>query len=91
MIDGLVNHPVSIPLADLKHRAARRAVDFTLERSGNTGLPFFSVASAMPLGQVMAPLLREAGIKNEASEVVFSGRGQRGKSVTIRGTTTGPA
>ena len=38
-IDGLVERPMSVSLADLKRRA-RRTVDFTLECSGNTGLPF---------------------------------------------------
>ena len=37
---GLVAHRHSLRLADLKRRA-RQEVTFTLECSGNTGLPFF--------------------------------------------------
>ena len=39
-IAGLVDRPQTLTLADLKARP-RREVDFTLECSGNTGLPFF--------------------------------------------------
>jgi DMSO/TMAO reductase YedYZ molybdopterin-dependent catalytic subunit len=83
VIDGLVDHPMSVSLADLKHRA-RRAVDFTLECSGNTGLPFFigGIGNARWAGAPLAPVLRDAGIKNEGSEIVFWGADSG--SVTIR-------
>jgi DMSO/TMAO reductase YedYZ molybdopterin-dependent catalytic subunit len=91
VIDGLVDHPMSVSLADLKHRA-RRAVDFTLECSGNTGLPFAigAIGNARWAGAPLAPLLREAGIKNGASEVVFWGADSG--NVTIRDDSgiTGP-
>jgi DMSO/TMAO reductase YedYZ molybdopterin-dependent catalytic subunit len=82
-VDGLVRHPMSISLADLKRRA-RRAVDFTLECSGNTGLPFFigGIGNARWAGAPLAPLLRQAGIEMKGSEVVFWGA-DRG-TVTIR-------
>ena len=82
-IDGLVNHPMSVSLADLKHRA-RRTVDFTLECSGNTGLPFAigAIGNARWAGAPLAPLLREAGLKKDATEVVFWGTDSG--TVTIR-------
>ncbi len=39
-IGGLVERPIVLSLADLKAHS-RRVVTFTLECSGNTGLPFF--------------------------------------------------
>ena len=39
-IGGLVARPLTLTLDDLKSRP-RREVTFTLECSGNTGLPFF--------------------------------------------------
>jgi DMSO/TMAO reductase YedYZ molybdopterin-dependent catalytic subunit len=83
VIDGLVDRPMSVSLPDIKRRA-RRAVDFTLECSGNTGLPFFigGIGNARWAGAPLAPLLREAGIKSEGSEVVFWG--EDSGSVTIR-------
>jgi DMSO/TMAO reductase YedYZ molybdopterin-dependent catalytic subunit len=82
-IDGLVDRPMTLTLADLKRRD-RRAVDFTLECSGNTGLPFFEggIGTARWAGTPLAPLLRRAGIKKGATEVVFWGA-DRG-TVTIR-------
>ena len=82
-IDGLVDNPMVLSLADLKRRA-RRAVDFTLECSGNTGLPFFigGIGTARWAGAPLAPLLRRAGIRKEATEVIFWGA-DRG-TVTIR-------
>ena len=82
-IDGLVSHPMSVSLADLK-RHARRTVDFTLECSGNTGLPFAigAIGNARWAGAPLAPLLRSAGLKKDATEVVFWGTDSG--TVTIR-------
>jgi DMSO/TMAO reductase YedYZ molybdopterin-dependent catalytic subunit len=82
-IDGLVNRPMSVSLADLQRRS-RRTVDFTLECSGNTGLPFVigAVGNARWTGTPLAPLLRQAGITNDATEVVFWGTDSG--TVTIR-------
>ena len=59
-IAGLVAHPQSLTLADLKARK-RREVDFTLECSGNTGtgLDFFigGIGNARWGGTQLAPLL----------------------------------
>jgi DMSO/TMAO reductase YedYZ molybdopterin-dependent catalytic subunit len=82
---GLVGHPQSLTLSEIKARA-RHEVDFTLECSGNngTGLDFAigAVGNARWGGARLAPLLEEAGVLNEASEVVFWGA-DRG-TVTIR-------
>ena len=82
-IGGLVNHPMTVSLADLKHRS-RRAVDFTLECSGNTGLPFAigAIGNARWAGTPLASLLRSAGIKKQGTEVVFWGADSG--TVTIR-------
>jgi DMSO/TMAO reductase YedYZ molybdopterin-dependent catalytic subunit len=82
-IGGLVAHPMTISLADLQSRR-RRQVEFTLECSGNTGLPFFigGVGNAVWGGARLAPLLVHAGLDERASEVVFWGRDAG--TVTIR-------
>ena len=49
-ISGLVDQPMTLTLDDLKSRK-RHEVTFTLECSGNTGLPFFWGVSATRPGQ----------------------------------------
>jgi DMSO/TMAO reductase YedYZ molybdopterin-dependent catalytic subunit len=73
-IGGLVARPQSLTLADLKARP-RREVDFTIECSGNTGLPFFigGVGNARWGGTPLAPLLERAGVLEQGIEVVFWG------------------
>jgi DMSO/TMAO reductase YedYZ molybdopterin-dependent catalytic subunit len=73
-IGGLVNRPRTLTLADIKARA-RRQVDFTLECSGNTGLPFFigGIGNARWAGASLASLLKEARVMDEGTEVVFWG------------------
>ena len=85
-ITGLVAHPQSLALSDLKARA-RQEVDFTIECSGNDEDPGGGVLS--PLvgnarwgGTPLAPLLEQAGLLRQATEVVFWGM-DSGK-VTIR-------
>jgi DMSO/TMAO reductase YedYZ molybdopterin-dependent catalytic subunit len=82
-IDGHVARPRSLSLADLRARP-RREVDFTMECSGNTGLPFFTggIGNARWAGTPLAPLLHQAGVGKEGTEVVFWGA-DRG-TVTIR-------
>jgi len=84
-IGGLVDCPMSLTLDDLRARP-RREVDFTLECSGNngTGLLFAtgSIGNARWAGTPLASLLREAGLRRGAIEVVFYGV-DRG-TVTIR-------
>jgi DMSO/TMAO reductase YedYZ molybdopterin-dependent catalytic subunit len=73
-IGGLVARPQTLTLADLKARP-RREVTFTMECSGNTGLPFFigGVGNARWAGTPLAPLLERAGVGEHGTEVVFWG------------------
>jgi DMSO/TMAO reductase YedYZ molybdopterin-dependent catalytic subunit len=73
-IGGLVAQPLMLSLTDLNARE-RQEVTFTMECSGNTGLPFFTggVGNAMWTGTPLAPLLDEAGVLEEGIEVVFWG------------------
>jgi DMSO/TMAO reductase YedYZ molybdopterin-dependent catalytic subunit len=73
-VGGLVSHPQSFTLAALKARP-RHEVTFTLECSGNTGLPFFigGVGNARWSGTRLGPLLERAGVREDGSEVVFWG------------------
>ena len=82
-IAGLVARPQSLSLSAIKARP-RREVTFTLECSGNTGLPFFigGVGNARWAGTPLAPLLARAGIEDPDAEVVFFGADSG--AVTIR-------
>jgi DMSO/TMAO reductase YedYZ molybdopterin-dependent catalytic subunit len=73
-VSGLVENPLTLSLAQLKARE-RQEVTFTMECSGNTGLPFFigGVGNATWAGTPLAPLLEEAGVLKEGIEVVFWG------------------
>jgi DMSO/TMAO reductase YedYZ molybdopterin-dependent catalytic subunit len=73
-IVGMVARPQTLSLADLMARE-RREVEFTLECSGNTGLPFFigGIGNARWAGTRLAPLLERAGVQEDAVEVVFWG------------------
>ena len=73
-ITGLVKRPMALTLRDLKARP-RQEVVFTLECSGNHGLPGFSagIGTATWAGTPLAPLLREAGVLEKGIEVVFFG------------------
>jgi DMSO/TMAO reductase YedYZ molybdopterin-dependent catalytic subunit len=73
-IDGLVGTPLSLSLADLRARP-RQEVAFTLECSGNSGLPWLTgaVGTATWAGTPLAPILREAGIADRGIEVAFFG------------------
>ena len=91
-VDGLVEHPQTISLADLQCRP-RREVDFTLECSGNHGLPFFvsGIGNARWAGASLAAILRRAAPKHDGVEVVFWGADEG--PVAIRdnsGVTGGP-
>src|SRR5262245_26585233 len=73
-IAGRVKKPLSLTLDDLKTRP-RQEVTFTIECSGNSGLPFFNggIGNAKWAGTLLAPLLEEAGVLEDGSEVVFVG------------------
>lgn len=73
-ISGRVERPRSLTLADLR-AAPRHELDFTLECSGNTGLPFFvgGIGNGRWAGTPLAALLRRAGVLKSGREVVFWG------------------
>lgn len=73
-IGGLVRQPLRLTLADIQARP-RQDVTFTIECSGNDGLPFFNggIGNANWAGTPLAPLLEEAGVLPEGIEVVFWG------------------
>ena len=73
-VDGLVSKPMSLTLADIK-LMPRQEVTFTVECSGNTGLPFFNggIGNARWAGTPLGPVLKAAGVKEPGIEVVFWG------------------
>jgi DMSO/TMAO reductase YedYZ molybdopterin-dependent catalytic subunit len=73
-VGGLVARTQSLTMADLRARP-RREVTFTMECSGNTGLPFLigAVGNARWTGTPLAPLLERAGILEAGIEVIFWG------------------
>ncbi len=90
-VAGLVAQPQTLSLADLK-ALPRRTVEFTIECSGNTGLPFLigAVGNARWAGTPLYRVLRQARPLDRGIEVIFWGA-DRGK-VTIRDNSgvTGP-
>ena len=76
-IAGQVNHPTALTLQSLK-AMPRQEVTFTLECSGNNGLPFFQsgVGNARWAGASLVEILKAAQIKGDALEVVFFGADQ---------------
>jgi DMSO/TMAO reductase YedYZ molybdopterin-dependent catalytic subunit len=73
-IAGLVDNPMTLTMAELQ-TWPRQEVDFTLECSGNHGFGWNwgLVGNARWAGTALAPLLQEAGIKDDAVEVAFYG------------------
>ena len=73
-IGGLVQQRLTLSLDDLKARP-RQEVTFTVECSGNDGLPFFNagIGNATWAGTPLAPVLQEAGLLAQGIEVVFFG------------------
>ncbi len=73
-VNGLVQKPLSLSLADLRARP-RQEVNFTLECAGNHGFPWFTggVGNATWAGTPLAPVLQEAGLLDQAKDVVFWG------------------
>jgi DMSO/TMAO reductase YedYZ molybdopterin-dependent catalytic subunit len=76
-IAGQVKNQTSITLDQLK-TMPRQEVTFTLECSGDNGLPFFQsgVGNARWAGTSLAEVLKAAQIKDDALEVVFFGADQ---------------
>jgi DMSO/TMAO reductase YedYZ molybdopterin-dependent catalytic subunit len=73
-IEGLVERPARYTLADLKARP-RAEVTFTVECGGNHGLPWLigAIGNARWTGTALAPILQAAGIRKDATEIVFVG------------------
>lgn len=73
-IVGLVERPKKLTLAQIKE-LPRQDQLMTLECSGNGASPGFSgaVYNSRWTGTPLAPLLKECGIKPEATEIVFFG------------------
>ena len=82
-LDGLVGRPLDLTLADLRARP-RRTVPVTLECAGNGRARlrprplsnpwlFEAIGTAEWGGTPLAPLLQEAGLGEDATEVVFTG------------------
>ncbi len=83
---GHVDTPLRLSLAELRGRP-RQEVTFTIECSGNHGLPFLTsaIGNARWAGASLADILRQAGLKDGAKEVVFFGADQ-GDEVVRGGT-----
>jgi DMSO/TMAO reductase YedYZ molybdopterin-dependent catalytic subunit len=73
-VDGLVASPMSLSLEEIKARP-RQEVVFTIECSGNHGFPFNigAIGNAQWAGTPLAAVLEEAGVADDAMEVVFWG------------------
>ncbi|RIK39666.1 MAG: sulfite oxidase [Chloroflexi bacterium] len=73
-ITGLVKQPLTLTLDEIK-ALPRQELTFTLECSGNHGLPFFwgGIGNASWAGAPLAGLLEEAGVLDDGIEVVFWG------------------
>lgn len=73
-ISGLVDNPMMLTIDDIKARPKQEVI-FTLECSGNHGFPTFTgaIGNAKWGGTPLAPILKEAGIKEDGIEVIFFG------------------
>lgn len=73
-VTGLVKKPLTLTLDQIKARK-KAEVSFTIECSGNHGLPFFwgGIGNASWGGTAVAALLKEAGPLDKGIEVVFWG------------------
>ncbi len=73
-VGGLVEQPMSLTLDDIK-AMPRQELTFTLECSGDNGLPFFDagIGNAQWAGTPLAALLDTAGVQEGGREVVFIG------------------
>lgn len=73
-ITGLVENPQTLTMEELRSRPAADQL-MTLECSGNGANPGFigAVYNSKWTGTLLAPLLKEAGVRPDAIEVVFIG------------------
>ena len=74
-LSGLVEHPLTLTLDELKARPRKETV-FTLECSGNNGFDWFKggIGNATWAGTPLAAILEEARVQEDGTEVVFYGR-----------------
>lgn len=81
-ISGLVNKPLKFTMEQLKKLAPRDQL-MTLECSGNNVNPGFSGAiyNSKWTGVALKPLLEMAGVKPEATEVVFFGADKQKETI----------
>lgn len=87
-ISGLVENPIKLTIDEIKSRP-KKDVTFTLECSGNHGFPTFTgaIGNAKWGGTPLAPILKEAGIKEDGIEVIFFGHDEgeeKRRGVTMR-------
>ncbi|MBV9248063.1 MAG: molybdopterin-dependent oxidoreductase, partial [Acetobacteraceae bacterium] len=73
-VSGLVRQPLSLTLTELKSQPKQEVV-FTLECSGNNGRPYLisAIGNARWAGVPLASVLQQAGVQENAVEVVFFG------------------
>ena len=73
-VTGLVKKPMNLTLAGVKARPKQDVV-YTIECGGNHGFPWFTsgIGTAKWGGTPLAPLLKQAGVLERGSEVVFWG------------------
>ena len=73
-VTGLVKQSLSLTLDQIKARP-RQETTFTIECSGNTGLPFFwgGIGNAKWAGTPLAGVLQDAGVLDQGKEIVFYG------------------
>lgn len=73
-IGGLVEQPMTFTLDEIM-ALPRQELIFTLECSGNSGLPFFDtgIGNAQWAGTPLAAVLEQAGVLENGREVVFYG------------------
>jgi DMSO/TMAO reductase YedYZ molybdopterin-dependent catalytic subunit len=90
-VEGLVAHPQRLSLAQLK-ALPHRAVDFTLECSGDNGLPFIvgAIGTARWGGTPLHSLLRSARPLADDLEVVFWGADKGQVTIQDNSGVTGP-
>lgn len=84
-ITGAVKQKLSIGLDEIKSLPPK-TVDFTLECSGNRGVPVFrgGVYNARWKGTPLAPILARAGIWDNGIEVVFFGHDEGEETIRPR-------
>ena len=84
-VTGAVRQKLNLSLDEIKSMP-RRDLDFTLECSGNRGVPVFrgGVYNARWTGTPLAPILERAGMWDNGMEVVFFGHDEGEEVITPR-------